>query len=273
MEKLTVAHFLVCILLVLQFSSLATAQEVDDEREFNYDMGSEHGPLYWGGIHSDWAACGNGKMQSPIDLLHERVQVVPGLGPLRRAYKPAPAILKNRGHDMMLEWEGNAGFIEISGTRFELRQCHWHSPSEHTINGRRFAAELHMVHMSSSGQIAVVGIMYKIGRTEPFLLEMKDHLEVISGVEENSTAAGTVNPNLIKIGSRKYYRYMGSLTTPPCTPGVTWTIVNKVRTVTRKQLRLLRVAVHDDSNSNSRPTQVMNERPLEFYRPFDSRRN
>ncbi|KAJ6715742.1 CARBONIC ANHYDRASE [Salix koriyanagi] len=90
-----------------------TSQEVEDEEDFNYDPNGEKGPANWGRIHPEWGACSNGSMQSPIDLLNERVQVVSHLGRLNRSYKPANATLRNRGHDMMLKWEGDAGSIDI----------------------------------------------------------------------------------------------------------------------------------------------------------------
>lgn len=74
----------------------------EDEKEFSYQVGSENGPEKWGQIHEEWAACGVGKLQSPIDLKDERVEVVDGLGLLRRTYRPAPAVMKNRGHDIMV---------------------------------------------------------------------------------------------------------------------------------------------------------------------------
>ncbi|KAJ9698068.1 hypothetical protein PVL29_007261 [Vitis rotundifolia] len=268
MEKL-MTHILLCsffIVLVLH-ACPAISQEVEDEKEFDYGKGSDKGPDKWGEIHEEWSTCKHGNMQSPIDLLNERVQVVSHLGRLQRSYKPSQAILKNRGHDMKLSWEGDAGSIQINGTKYELKQCHWHSPSEHTVNGKRFDLEIHMLHETPSGETAVVGIMYKIGRADSFLSTITDHLEALSDSTDQEREVGVVDPRHIKIGSRKYYRYMGSLTTPPCTEGVIWTIVNKVRTVTREQVNLLRVAVHDESGSNARPTQPINRRSVHFYRP------
>lgn len=72
----------------------------EDEKEFDYEKGSDKGPDKWGEIHEEWSTCKHGNMQSPIDLLHERVQVVSHLGRLQRSYKPSQATLKNRGHDM-----------------------------------------------------------------------------------------------------------------------------------------------------------------------------
>jgi carbonic anhydrase len=78
----------------------------EDEADFNYDPNGEKGPANWGRIHPEWGACSNGSMQSPIDLLSERVDVVSHLGRLSRSYKPANATLRNRGHDMMVRKEG-----------------------------------------------------------------------------------------------------------------------------------------------------------------------
>ncbi|XWS53301.1 hypothetical protein CRYUN_Cryun11dG0145200 [Craigia yunnanensis] len=260
------------IVLVLH-SCPATSQEVEEESEFNYSENSEKGPAIWGEIHPEWSACSNGSMQSPIDMSNERVKIVSHLGRLKRSYKPSNATLRNRGHDMMLRWEGEAGAIEINGTEYVLHQCHWHSPSEHTINGRRYNLELHLVHESADGKVAVVGIMYKIGRPDSFLSSLVDHLAAITDVTEGERVVGVIDPRHIKIGSRKYYRYIGSLTVPPCTENVVWSIVRKVRTVTREQVRLLRVAVHDASNTNARPLQPINNRSVQLFRPADEEEN
>ncbi|KAJ6395332.1 hypothetical protein OIU77_020566 [Salix suchowensis] len=262
----SITFFLVLVSRILP----ATSQEVEDEKEFDYNPNGEKGPAQWGKIHPDeWGACSNGSMQSPIDLLDERVDVVSHLGRLNRSYRPGNATLRNRGHDMMLKWEGGAGTIQINGTEYILNQCHWHSPSEHTINGKKLALEAHMVHESLDGKVAVVGIMYKIGRPDSFLSSLTKQLQSVAGSYERDTVVGVVDPRNIKIGSRKYYRYIGSLTIPPCTENVLWTMVKKVRTATRDQVRLLRVAVHDDSDTNARPLQAINSRSVKLFRPED----
>ncbi|KAL0418221.1 UNVERIFIED_CONTAM: Alpha carbonic anhydrase 7 [Sesamum radiatum] len=145
------------------------SSRVDDERGFSYKEDSKIGPTHWGEIRPEWKDCSSGEMQSPIDLLNERVEVVSHLGKLKRSYKPSNTTLINRGHDMMLRWPGGAGHIQINGTLYQLKQCHWHSPSEHTINGMRFDMEVHLVHQSDDNHTAVIGIMYKIGRPDSFL--------------------------------------------------------------------------------------------------------
>ncbi|KAF9595450.1 hypothetical protein IFM89_000368 [Coptis chinensis] len=275
MEKLSSTHFLFCVLfLVLVFNSSKTScQEVEDEREFTYVRGSENGPEKWGEIHPEWAACKTGGMQSPIDLLHKRVAVGTHLKKLKRSYMPTNATIKNRGHDIMLRWVGGAGTIQINNTEYVLKQCHWHSPSEHTFNGKRFALEVHMVHESADKKVAVVGITYMIGRPDTFLTELMEHLGSIVSTDNEERNVGVLNPRHIKMGSRKYYRYIGSLTVPPCTEDVVWTIIQKVRTVSREQVRLLRAAVKDDSKTNSRPVQSINKHSVHLYRPVDNEDN
>ncbi|KAJ6839609.1 alpha carbonic anhydrase 7-like [Iris pallida] len=168
----------------------------------------------------------------------------------------------------MLRFEEDAGSISINGTEYRLRQLHWHSPSEHTFRGRRYSLELHMVHQTPDDKnVAVVGILYKLGRPDPFLAEMEGYIKKLEDLVEKEEKVGTVDPRHVKRGSRKYYRYMGSLTVPPCTEGVVWTIVRKIRTVSRKQMNLLREAVHDHFNPNARPIQEINGRTVNLFRP------
>ncbi|KAI4373543.1 hypothetical protein MLD38_011659 [Melastoma candidum] len=249
--------------------SVATSSEVEDESEFNYHEDSVRGPARWGELRSEWRSCSSGTMQSPIDLSDERVEVVSYLGRLSRSYRPSSATLKNRGHDIMLKWEQGAGYIRVNGTRYMLRQCHWHSPSEHSVDGRRFDLELHMVHEGPNGEATVVGVMYKLGRPDSFLSSVTSHVEAIAYAGEDERQIGMVNPKAIQLGSRKYYRYIGSLTIPPCTQNVQWTIVQKVRTVSKEQVKLLREAVRDYAEFNARPLQPINGRPVQLFRPSE----
>ncbi|KAJ0735980.1 putative carbonic anhydrase [Helianthus annuus] len=263
-------RFLLVLLIVL-FPISIYAQEVQDEREFDYDKASGKGPEKWGRIHKEWSACNNGKMQSPIDLSNKRVDVVHKSKKLLRNYKPSTAVIINRGHDIEVHWEGHAGSIEINGTIYALKQAHWHSPSEHTINNKRYSLELHMVHKSvdptSKHQIAVIAILYKIGKPNRFLSKLARNITSLVNQENEHRHPGVIDPREIHMSCRRYYNYIGSLTVPPCTEGVIWTISKKVRTVSLDQVKLLREAVHDHAAKNARPLQPDHKRGIQLIGP------
>ncbi|XXG45473.1 hypothetical protein AAC387_Pa02g0547 [Persea americana] len=261
------------ILLVVSHSPPTTSQEYDDEREWDYLEDSGKGPEHWGDLNENWTICKNGTRQSPINLRDGWVDVRP-LGRLQTSYSPANATLLNRGHDIMLKWVDHAGSLHIDGTDYELIQCHWHSPSEHIVNSHRLDLEVHMVHQSSDGKIAVIGVLYKIDeiflREDPFLGELRAPLDVLVNGTVNETVAGVVDPyDLIMDGGSEYYRYMGSLTTPPCTEDVVWTVLKEpcIRPVSFDQVKKLRDAVHDYARSNARPIQQFNGRELLLSEP------
>ncbi|KAL6202990.1 hypothetical protein ACLB2K_026694 [Fragaria x ananassa] len=270
MLKLSSLLILFCSIVLVLHSYQVTSDdenEVEDESEFSYDENSEKGPARWGNIHREWSMCNNGSLQSPIDLSDDRVNVVTDLGALQGSYKACNATLKNRGHDITLKWQADAGYISINGTHYSVRQCHWHSPSEHKINGKQFDLEAHMVHDGPNGSIAVIGILYKIGKPDPFLTQMMHYLEDLSESSGEEKVIGMVDPKQIKTVSTKYYRYIGSLTIPPCTQNVLWTLVGEVRTVSKEQVEFLREAVHDESETNARPLQPINTRSVRLYNP------
>ncbi|KAG8376618.1 hypothetical protein BUALT_Bualt09G0082200 [Buddleja alternifolia] len=242
---------------------------IEDEREFDYGKKSERGPRQWGKIKKEWSACNNGNLQSPIDMSNERVRIISR--PEKRNYRTANATVRNRGHDIQIHFYGNAGSIKINGTHYFLRYAHWHSPSEHTVNGRRYDMELHMVHVSTdpnvTNSIAVIGVFYKIGKPDRFLSKLMPNISSLIDKNDEEITLGMVNPRRIKVRTKNYYRYMGSLTIPPCTEGVIWTLNKKVKTVSREQVKLLREAVHDSAEENARPLQPKNSRDVYLYGP------
>ncbi|AED96750.1 Alpha carbonic anhydrase 8 [Arabidopsis thaliana] len=208
----------------------APGGEVEDETEFSYETKGNKGPAKWGTLDAEWKMCGIGKMQSPIDLRDKNVVVSNKFGLLRSQYLPSNTTIKNRGHDIMLKFKGgNKGIgVTIRGTRYQLQQLHWHSPSEHTINGKRFALEEHLVHESKDKRYAVVAFLYNLGASDPFLFSLEKQLKKITDTHASE---------------------------------------EHIRTVSSKQVKLLRVAVHDASDSNARPLQAVNKRKVYLYKP------
>ncbi|KAJ4911226.1 Alpha carbonic anhydrase 5 [Raphanus sativus] len=245
--------FLLIIISIAVVLSAPPGGEVEDETEFSYEAKGPKGPAKWGTLKKEWKLCGIGKLQSPINLTDENVKVTSKLGSLRSRYLPSNATIKNRGHDIMLEFKGgNKGIgITIRGIKYKLQQLHWHSPSEHSINGKRYALEEHMVHQSKSGRFAVVAFLYNIGEPDPFLLSLEEHLNKITDTHESEDYVGMIDPKKLTFESKQHYRYLGSLTTPPCSEPVIWSVSRKIRTVTSQQVELLHVAVHDSGRSSA----------------------
>ncbi|KNA12335.1 hypothetical protein SOVF_126880 [Spinacia oleracea] len=269
MEKSIILVFsrALSLLLVLSFATSTIAQEVEDESEFNYIRGDVRGPENWGNIKDEWEKCKTGKMQSPIFIFPGLPERIPESDRVIRSYQTGQTTLKNRGHDIKLEWIEGGGTIRINGVDYILRQCHWHSPSEHAINGRRYALEVHFVHQSLDDKIAVIGFVYDYGNPDPFLSSIENELKLLISNKNSSEEimSGIVNPSDVRMEGSRYYRYMGSLTTPPCDEGVIWTVETKVGSVSLEQVKLLRDAVNDDARENARPLQPLNWRRVSLY--------
>ncbi|WVZ92541.1 hypothetical protein U9M48_038593 [Paspalum notatum var. saurae] len=169
---------------------------------------------------------------------------------------------------MQVRFMGDAGSLTINGTVYHLRELHWHTPSEHTVNGRRYDMELHLVHQTPANKTAVVGVLYEVSLVpDPFLEKLKPFIERVSSTRDQEQPIGLVDPNGAACIGCVYYRYMGSLTTPPCTEGVVWTVCDKVRPVQKSQIELLQRAVDAVNRMNARPLQPLNNRDISVFRP------
>ncbi|KAL5222823.1 hypothetical protein ABZP36_027536 [Zizania latifolia] len=246
----------VAVVLLLSAAPAARAQggtSNHDEEEFSYVPGAENGPENWG-KNPKWANCITGKMH---------------LGYLNYSYRPAQASIINSGHDIMPScFDADAGSLVINGTAYHLKQLHWHSPSEHTVDGHRYDLELHLVHQDDQNVYAVIGILYQIGSPDAFLRTLEPYIKKISGRKNMSEQIGAVDPRVVVEGQVTiYYRYMGSLTTPPCTDRVVWTIIKRVHTVAKYQVDLLREALTDGNENNERPLQKRNNRDISIFIP------
>ncbi|CAO2143306.1 unnamed protein product [Urochloa humidicola] len=263
------------ITLLVAASSLAAAALADGGGAtlFSYSAGSTTGPENWGKLSPAYRTCGQGKQQSPIDIVTKQVVPNPNLDTLERTYAAANATVINDGHDISVEFEEKVGTITVKGKVYNLEKLHWHSPSDHTINGQRFPLELHLVHKSADGAVAVIGILYQIGAPDSFYYQLKRQLGEMVGdkcnfaEEESNVEVGVMHMRSLQKRTGSYFRYMGSLTVPPCTENVVWSVLGKVRQISHEQLQLLKAPL---PGSDARPTQPLNGRTVQFYNPPNS---
>ncbi|XP_050243226.1 alpha carbonic anhydrase 7-like isoform X2 [Quercus robur] len=251
------------LLLLLYWQPISITTQTGEEPEFNYIEGSPKGPEHWGELKPEWKLCKIRHHQSPIDILYKDIRVNINLGDLRLNYKVSDAIIKNTDSYVEVEWVGDAGSIQIDYEQYSLSHCHWHSPAEHLINGKRYDLELHVVHENTSNQVSVVRAeFYQIGEPDSFLTKFTEELKTLVN-NKGERAIGVIDPIETNTNTFMYYRYDGSLTTPPCNESVTWIVNGKINTVSSKQLQLLREANFDfRGEDNARPVQALNDRKI-----------
>lgn len=208
-------------------------------------------PDHWG---NDEAAktCAVGSQQSPVDLTKG---VRASIDTLKIAWKPQAFRIVNNGHTFQADAKPGAGGITIGGEKFDLLQFHFHTPSEHALDGKRTAMEVHFVHKHASGRLAVVGVFLVAGKALPALTEL---LKTAPREEGGADLAKAIDPASFLPGKRGFYRYEGSLTTPPCSETVDWNVFDTPVTVAAADIEAFKKAFP----MNARPLQSINRRFL-----------
>ncbi|KAI9122275.1 hypothetical protein K1719_006964 [Acacia pycnantha] len=253
--------------LILSFALLALRSCADPA---NFGYHGRNGPKKWGSLSPNFSACSKGKHQSPVDLRKENIVYGKQLKPLERHYHSSNASLVHNGFNIGVHFDEKVGDLRIDGEVFYLKQMHWHYPSEHRFNGKQMEAELHLVHLNEEGSFAVVSVLYKLGNPDPIISKMEKKLVELA--KESSTGyvgahvdLGSFNVRQENGRGRSYYRYMGSLTTPPCKENVTWTILGELRSISLKQLHLLKAPLSPQFKNNARPIQPLDGRKILKY--------
>ena len=211
------------------------------------------GPAHWQDLNPDWEVCASGQQQSPIDLT-QGVSAEIAMPSIHWNDQVAATVSDN-GHTIQASVM-NAGGMTLAGVEYELLQFHFHADSEHTIDGRHSAMEVHFVHAAANGDLAVIGVMVDQGSSHSQLSNvfgaMPGHAHGGPGI------AARVNLAAFLPQDRTAFRYQGSLTTPPCSEVVAWTVFTSSTTATRDQIALF-ADRHPDSY---RPVQSMARRYL-----------
>jgi carbonic anhydrase len=213
----------------------------------------EEGPEHWGELDPTYEMCSAGKEQSPIDV----VEPTDGdLADIAVSYQPiSPMRIVNNGHTIQVNVDPGSS-ITLDGVQYELAQFHFHTPSEHLIAGQPQEMELHLVHKSAEGQLAVVGIMLNEGQANTALAPVFDNMPATAGAEQSVTAM--LDPTTFFPAATSTYRYMGSLTTPPCTEGIHWNLLTQPVDISAEQIEAFKALFA----MNARPPQGLNEREV-----------
>ncbi len=213
------------------------------------------GPEHWGDLKPEFATCKDGKSQSPIDIETSKV-VKAELPAIEFHYQEAPLSVVNNGHTIKVNYPAGSS-IKVGEVTYELLQFHFHTPSEHTIDGKPFAMVAHLVHKSADGGLGVVGVLMKEGASNPAIETIWKVMPKQAGEKVESSEI-TINASAILPENHSYYNYSGSLTTPPCTEGVNWMVLQTPIEVSKEQVAALAALF----KNNARPVQPLNGREV-----------
>jgi carbonic anhydrase len=217
----------------------------------NWGYSGPEGPDHWGELAPEFSACSDGKNQSPIDL----TGLIEGQLPeIQIDYKTGGNEVLNNGHSIQVNYAPKST-LGIAGHSFELQQFHFHSPSEHTIEGQSYPMEAHFVHADKDGSLAVIAVLFSEGETNAELEKAWSHMPAHAG--EKHVLDAPVNADALLPPRHDYYGFTESLTTPPCSEGVRWLVMKDVDTASKEQIGKFTDTMH---HANNRPVQPINAR-------------
>lgn len=242
-----------------------------DECIFVYGPSEPNGPPNWGTFKPEWATCGTGTMQSPINVPS---QVITDLF----SKNPTVNLIETElffeftnpvNWELACEDVGACGTTTFMGTTYNFKNLHFHSPSEHKVNGVQFPLESHMVHESSTGELLVIATFFKFksGDDDDDDNGNSGNNAVFASILANNAAGNErfdVDVDGL-IGNKGYCMYSGSLTTPPCTEGVTWLLAIQTQAVSKSQVDEYVAGTGSGEFGNNRHIQPLNGRDITCF--------
>jgi carbonic anhydrase len=245
----------VAFALLFAAGTIATPVTLVAQWKTPWDYTGPRGAEHWSALDPAYALCNTGKQQSPIDISGARRADLP---PLRFENHSAPLDhLINNGHTIRVDYSpsGSGDFLVVGGKRYQLTQFHFHHPSEELVDGKRYEMEAHLMYAAADGGIAGVAVFLKRGKAEPTVQKLWDDMPFVVGKEKNVSGVG-VNPGEMLPSNTAYYRYVGSLTAPPCTEGVVWYVLKNPVEVSAAQIAAFAKLYANDA----RPPMPLNGR-------------
>ena len=215
----------------------------------------ETGPQAWSKINPDFGTCGVGERQSPINI-DEAMTLKGPAETLQFHYQPSNGTVTNNGHTIQVDVQGD-NWLTVRGSEFKLLQFHFHHPSEERVNSRGSAMVAHLVHKNVAGQLAVVAVLLDPGEMNSLINKVWTYMPLDKG-DAVRMPVDLVNLNELLPTDQRYYQFMGSLTTPPCTENVLWMVLKQATPIAREQIKLFSQLFPN----NARPVQPVNGRAV-----------
>ncbi len=238
-------------LTILITGCASTTQHPRDNNHWSYT--GHDGPENWGTLNPKFSTCDKGVNQSPINLAGF---IESDLPPLYLVYESGGHEILNNGHTIQVNYQPGSWF-RMDNRVYELKQFHFHSPSENHISGKSYPMEVHLVHADTEGNLAVVAVMFEEGSENETLKKIWSKMPEVA--ENKNDLPSIVSVDGILPVNRDYYRFNGSLTTPPCSEGVLWLVMKQTVTLTKGQISQFTNVMHQPTN---RPVQAVNARPI-----------
>lgn len=224
-----------------------------DTGEIHWDYEGEGRPENWGKIKGDYKTCRMGQFQSPVDL-HPTLQA--DLAPLLMDYRESALTVVNNGHTVQFNFQEGSRMI-VGEQVFNLVQMHFHTPSEHTVDGKSYPMELHLVHKTKEGGLGVLGVFIEEGSENLAASQIWKYMPKEKS-DDMPVPDIALNANALLPANLTYYRLSGSLTTPPCTEGVNWHVLAQPVSFSKEQIE----AFQSIFSHNARPVQPLGHRML-----------
>jgi len=213
--------------------ALVPAAAYAEETQHHWGYGGEHGPRHWAEMNAEYEACGVGKAQSPIDI---RDAVPAKLDAIEFDYHPTPLHIIDNGHTIQVNYEPGSSI---------------------SVGGKRYPMVAHLVHKNAEGELAVVAVLLKEGARNPVVktlwTDLPKEKEKERVMEQVKINAASLLPK-----NHKYYTFAGSLTTPPCSEGVTWFVLATPKAISKEQVARFGKIYR----ANARPVQPLNGRAV-----------
>jgi carbonic anhydrase len=217
----------------------------------HWGYSGHEGPEHWGELSEKYALCGSGKNQSPIDIANT---IEANLETIQFDYTSSALDIINNGHAIQINYAAGSQ-ITLEGNTYKLLQYHFHTPSENTIQGKYYPMEAHFVHADTDGNLAVIGVMFKEGKENSQIAKIWKHMPASSGKTYTDSSTKIKAMDLMPT-DKGYYRFNGSLTTPPCLEGVKWMVMKDALEVSDAQVKKYNKAMHGDTNRSIQPTNA-----------------